>query len=584
MNRFLESLRSQSSRPPPGPRSPLVVTLDRKSAPRTIFSGDRLIDVDMPAGTRAVYPRPPLEPLKDVDAAIRYALNHPYGTDPLHAKLRPGMKVVIAVDDISLPLPPMRAPDVRERVLTIVLELLADHGVDDVEIIIATSLHRRMTGPEVRHIVGSRIFDAYWPSRLYNHDAEDPKGMKEVGTTDQGEVVELNRKAVESDLVIYVNLNLVPMDGGHKSVTVGLCGYKSLRFHHEPHTMRRCHSYMDPSSSELSTRVNRMGRVTNKALNVFTIETTINNRMFDRPLEFLHKNEDDLSDGEKTALGGLRFTLDKLPQGARQAIFDRVPSPYGVTGVFAGETEAVHAHTLARCNDQYIVPVEGQADILVAGIPYISPYNVHSFLNPLLVQVMAQGYLFNCYRNAPLVKKGGTMIITHPCTDQFDREHHAPYVEFFHNLLPETRDAVELHQKYEAKLASNPAYIQMYRTGNAYHPAHPFFMWYWGEAGRQWLGKVIVVGADNAYVPKLLGWETATSMSEALEMAKGNTPHSSPEITLLHMPPILMADVSGAPPPHAETPKLAQANGNGITAANGHGSNGHLKTDKNSGS
>ena len=56
------------------------------------------------------------------------------------------MKVVIAIDDISLPLPPMRRPDVRERVLTVVLELLADHGVDDVEIIIATSVHRRMTG------------------------------------------------------------------------------------------------------------------------------------------------------------------------------------------------------------------------------------------------------------------------------------------------------------------------------------------------------------------------------------------------------------------------------------------------------
>jgi nickel-dependent lactate racemase len=573
MNRFLESLRS-SQRPPPGPRSPLVVTLDRKSAPRTIFSGDRLIDVDLPAGTRAIYPRPPLEPLKDVDAAIRYALNHPYGSDPLHAKLRPGMKVVIAIDDISLPLPPMRAPDVRERVLTIVLELLADHGVDDVEMIIATSLHRRMTGPEVRHIVGARIFDAYWPNRLYNHDAEDPKGMKDVGTTDQGEVVELNRKAVESDLVIYVNLNLVPMDGGHKSVTVGLCGYRSLRHHHDPHTMRRCHSYMDPSASELSTRVNRMGRVTNKALNVFTIETTINNRMFDRPLEFLHKNEDDLSDGERTGLAGLRFTLDKLPQGARQAIFDRVPSPYGVTGVFAGETEAVHAHTLARCNDQYVVPVEGQADILITGIPYISPYNVHSFLNPLLVQVMAQGYLFNCYRNAPLVKKGGTMIITHPCSDRFDREHHAPYVEFFHNLLPETRDAAVLHEKYEAKFAANPAYIQMYRTGNAYHPAHPFFMWYWGEAGRQWLGRVIVVGADNAYAPKLLGWETASSMNEALEMAKGTAPHASPEITLLHMPPILMADVSGAPPmAPAGTPRLG--NGNGV---NGHGSNGHTQT------
>jgi nickel-dependent lactate racemase len=577
MNRFLETLRTASSRPPPGPRSPLVVTLDRKSAPRTIFSGDQLIDVDLPAGTRAVYPKPPLEALKDVDAAIRYALNHPYGTDPLHAKLRPGMKVVIAVDDISLPLPPMRAPDVRERVLTIVLEMLADHGVDDVEIIIATSLHRRMTAAEVRHMVGSRIFDTYWPTRLYNHDAEDPKGMKEVGTTDHGEVVELNRKAVESDLVIYVNLNLVPMDGGHKSVTVGLCGYRSLKHHHEPHTMRRCHSYMDPGASELATRVNRMGRVTNKALNVFTIETTINNRMFDRPLEFLHKNEDDLTDVEKAGLAGLRFTLDKLPQGARQAVFDRVPSPYGVTGVFAGETEAVHAQTLKRCEDQYIVPVEGQADILVAGIPYISPYNVHSYLNPLLVQVMAQGYLFNCYRKAPLVKKGGTMIVTHPVSDRFDREHHAPYVEFFHNLLPETRDAMELHKKYEEKFASNPAYVQMYRTGNAYHPAHPFFMWYWGEAGRQWLGRVIVVGADNAYAPKLLGWETATSMNEALEMAKGSTPHASPDITLLHMPPILMAEVSGAAPIMPEPPKLEGA-------TNGHGSNGHVHAAKQNGS
>src|SRR5262249_28523514 len=250
----------------------------------------------------------------------------------------------------------------------------------------------------------------------------------------------LNKKAVESDLVIYVNLNLVPMDGGHKSVSVGLCGYKSLQAHHTPQTMRACHSYMDPPSSALATSVERMGRLVNKTLNVFTIETTINNRMFDRPLEFLHKNEDDLTPTEKAALSGLRFTLDKLPQPARQAIFTRVPSPYGITGVFAGETEAVHAHTLAKRHDQYLVPVKGQADVLVTGIPYISPYNVNSFLNPLLVSVMAEGYLFNMYRGQPLVKKGGTMIITHPCTDQFDKEHHAPYIEFVHNLLPETRD------------------------------------------------------------------------------------------------------------------------------------------------
>lgn len=521
---------------------PLVVTLDKRSGPRVLFSGDQLLEIDLPAGTRVVYPRPPIEPLKDVDAAIRYALNHPLNCEPLYAKLRPGMKVVIAVDDISLPLPPMRRPDVRERVLTIVLDLLADHGVEDVEIIIATSIHRRMTGEEVRHAVGDRIYGAYWPDRLYNHDAEDPKGMKLVGATDHGEVVELNRRAVESDLLIYVNVNFVPMDGGHKSVAVGLCGYNSLRAHHNPHVMRECRSYMDPSKSALATSVERMGRLVEKTLNVFHIETTLNNRMFDRPLEMLHRNEDDWSGADRAAYKGLAFTLSRLPQSARQAIFQRVPSPYGVTGVFAGECEAVHERTLERCSAQYLVPLQGQADILVSGIPYISPYNVNSFLNPLLVQVMAEGYLFNFYRGAPVVRKGGAMIIFHPCTDRFDQEHHAPYVDFFHDVLPRTRDAAVMHREFEEKFASNPAYIEMYRKGHAYHPAHPFYMWYWGEAGRQHLGRVIVVGADNEYVPKLLGWETARSFPEALSMASGGK--RDPEITMLHIPPIVMADMA----------------------------------------
>ncbi|MBL8600291.1 MAG: DUF2088 domain-containing protein [Myxococcales bacterium] len=522
---------------------PCVVTLDRKSAPRVLFAGDRLVEVDLPAGSRVVYPKQPLAGLKDPDAAIRYAINHPYNSDPLHAKLFPGMKVTIAIDDISLPLPPMKRPDVRERVLTIVLDLLSDHGVDDVEMIIATSVHRRMRDWEVRHIVGDKIFNAYWPKRLYNHDAEDPNGMKSVGETELGEPVVLNRRAVESDLIIYVNLNLVPMDGGHKSVAVGLCGYESLKPHHNPRVMRKCHSYMDPKSSELNTVVVRQGRVANKALNVFTIETTINNNMFDKPLSFLHKNEDDWSGNEKLAFKAMKYALDRTPSHLRQEIFQRVPSPFEITGVFAGETEAVHAKTLERCFEQYCVPIEGQADILVSGVPYISPYNINAYLNPLLVQVMVQGYLHNMYRGNPLVKKGGTVIFMHPCSDRFDHDQHAPYVEFVHRLLPETRDAMVLHKKYEEEFSKNPAYLQMYRKGHAYHPVHPFFMWYWGEAGRQHIGRVIVVGADNEYIPKLLGYETAKTMHEALEMAKDTAP-KSPDIMCFHLPPIMMGEVS----------------------------------------
>jgi lactate racemase len=531
---------------------PCVVTIDSRSRPRVLFSGDQLVEVDLPIGARVLYPKPPLQPLPDVDAAIRYSINHPEGTEPLYARLKPGMKVTIALDDISLPLPPMVLPDIRQRVLDVVLPMLKDHGVTDIHLIVATCLHRPMSATEVERMVGPRTFKEYWPDRLYNHDAEKPGGMTELGTTDHGEVVEISARAASSDLLIYVNLNFVPMDGGHKSAAVGLCGYRSLKHHHDPHTIRQSDSYMDPDKSELNTRVVRMGRLLNSKLDVFTIETTVNNRMFGDNLNFLSKNEDDLSQREWWALKALVKTLDTLPQPARQAIFEKVPAPYGVTGVFAGETEAAHKRTLDKCYEQYLVPIKGQADILVTGVPYISPYNVGAYLNPLLVQVLINGYLHNLYRGMPLVKKGGTVIAFHPCSDKFDRDQHLAYVEFFHKLLPQTRDAVELHKRFESDFAKNPAYIQMYRSGLAYHPAHAFFMWYWGENGRQHVGRVIIVGADNEYVPKTLGYETARTFAEALRMAKETAP-PDPDVTALHICPMLMADVK----PAEQSPRLS---------------------------
>ena len=60
------------------------------------------------------------------------------------------MKLTIAFDDISLPLPQMKRPDIRQRVIEAVLDLAADAGVDDVELIAALALHRRMTEAELR--------------------------------------------------------------------------------------------------------------------------------------------------------------------------------------------------------------------------------------------------------------------------------------------------------------------------------------------------------------------------------------------------------------------------------------------------
>jgi len=93
------------------------------------------------------------------------------------------MRLTIAFDDISLPLPPMRAPDVRQRVIEAVLDLAADAGVDDVVLIAALALHRRMTDPELRHALGDRVFEAFAPhGLLMQHDAEDRRTSSTSGS------------------------------------------------------------------------------------------------------------------------------------------------------------------------------------------------------------------------------------------------------------------------------------------------------------------------------------------------------------------------------------------------------------------
>ncbi len=523
-----------------------VVHLDKNSAPRLLWYGEDLLSVKLPEGTRVVYPNPTIPGLRDREGAIRYALAHPEEMDPLDALLKPGMKVTIAMDDISLPLPKMKRPDVRESVLTILVEMLAQKSIEDVHLIIATSYHRRMAPFEIRRAVGRKIFKAFYPDRLYNHDGDAPDGMVELGVSEHGERVRINRRAAESDLLIYVNINLVPMDGGSKSVGVGLCDYPTLQAHHTPQTILKCDSYFDHTRSEMNRSCDRIGKIVNQKLKVFHIETVLNNAMFDPRMAFFVKNEDRYNALDRASFRVTQKALAMLSRPAKRKVLFAFPAAYELIAVHAGATLPTHEKSLAYCYAQYCVPVEGQADVVVYGIPFISPYNVHSILNPILVHVLALGYFHNMYRGMPLVKKNGVIILTHPLYDEFDPLHHPSYIEFFHRLLPETRDSFELQRKYEAEFAVNPDYIRMYRTGNAYHGVHPFYMWYWGENGRAHVGKVIVVGAEDRRTALTLGWETAASMDEALEMAQSHVGHR-PSVTHLKIPPINMVSVHGTP-------------------------------------
>ena len=276
-------------------RPGFVLEVDKSTPPTLFWNGEGFTLETLPEGSRVIYAPEPMKAIEDPYRAIRHALVHPVGDrDPLPALLRPGMKLTICFDDVSLPLPPMEAPDVRQMVIETVLDMAAEAGVDDVMLIAALGAApphdrggaaprarrpglRRLRPPRPAHPARRR-----GPRRTSSSSAQ----------TDQGEDVEINKRAATSDLLVYVNINLVSMDGGHKSVATGLASYRSLRHHHNPQTMRHSKSFMDQPSSELHSSNWRMGRlIAESGVKVFQIETTLNNDTFPSNFQFLQKRE-----------------------------------------------------------------------------------------------------------------------------------------------------------------------------------------------------------------------------------------------------------------------------------------------------
>jgi hypothetical protein len=135
------------------------------------------------------------------------------------------------------------------------------------------------------------------------------------------------------------------------------------------------------------------------------------------------------------------------------------------------------------------------------------------------------------------------MILLHPLYHRFHPVHHPSYIDFFEQVLPETRDAAEIERRYEESYAHNPEYIRRYRESYAYHGVHPFYMWYWGCYAQQYLGRVICVAPESPEVAQRLGWDAAPTLDQAIDMAK-DTVGPSPSISLYHCPPLFLCDVS----------------------------------------
>ena len=141
--------------------------------------------------------------------------------------------------------------------------------------------------------------------------------------------MQLNRRVAESDLLIYVNVNFVPMNGGHKSVATGLTDYaRGARAPQaQDHPREPTATWSRRRASCYSSNA-RIDAIVDQHMKVFHIETALNNRMFGAPTEFLGKNEEDFTEVDRLKFQAMRFALSKMPRaGEAQAADARCPRP-----------------------------------------------------------------------------------------------------------------------------------------------------------------------------------------------------------------------------------------------------------------
>src|SRR5207237_8838490 len=194
--------------------------------------------------------------------------------------------------------------------------------------------------------------------------------------------------------------------GGHKRISTGLAPFRSIRVHHNAKTLLASRSYMNPPDSALHHSCIRQGQLIEDAVRVFHIETSVNNHAFPAIANFLQKRETDWTTSDQVQFLAMKQFTDYAPPSFKRTIFHSMRAPYGLTGVHAGQVDAVHDKTLEAVRRQMAVTVEGQTDIVTLGVPYLGPYNVNAAMNPILVACMGLGSLFHFYRGKHVLRTG----------------------------------------------------------------------------------------------------------------------------------------------------------------------------------
>jgi lactate racemase len=189
------------------------------------------IDFSLPAAWKVICDQDqfPAPVVADVRSEIARALDNPIGSTPMEGLVKPGMQVALLFDDLQRPTP-------ADLALPQIMDRLNRAGVPDdrISAVCAMGTHPIPNDEQLRAKVGDEVL-ARLKGRVYRHDAKSPDNLL-VGTTQFGDLVEINRTVAQADLAIGVGQCMphpgAGYSGGYKIILPGVSSYRAVAGHH----------------------------------------------------------------------------------------------------------------------------------------------------------------------------------------------------------------------------------------------------------------------------------------------------------------------------------------------------------------
>ncbi len=428
--------------------------------------------------------------LADVQAATLESVRNPIGMAPLSQLAFKGAKAAIIFPD---KVKGGEQPTSHRKVaISIILEELYAAGVEkrDILLICSNGLHRKNTEAEIRSILGEDLFREFWQTQqIINHDSEDYDHLVDLGTTERGDPVLMNKYVYDADVAVLVgHAQGNPYggySGGYKHCATGITHWRSIASHHVPDVMHR--SDFTPVSTH----------------------------------SLMRSKFDEIGMHMEKCMGKKFFCCD--------AVLDTRSRQIAVFSGYAAEMQPISWEVADKRT--YVPWAKQKYDVMVFGMPQSFHYGEGMGTNPIMLM---QALSAQVIRHRRVMSDNCVIICPSLCNGYFHEE-----------LWPYTRAMYELFQKdymqtlpdlnrYGEYFATDAEYIRKYRFANAYHPFHGFSMISCAHIAEMNTAAIYLIGAQEPGIARGIGLKTRATVEEALQDAMKK--YVGPNPNLLALP------------------------------------------------